>query len=176
MKRMNEIVDITTEGFNFVFNRIKSLFNPVFFESTDTTFLDFEYLTNKSGTKFISNLMLQLNSVKNEGKLSSEDVDFLARFVYNKFGNKWSRIYNVLTLDYKPLENYSMTEVETPDFESTSITKTASDFTTTSNNKRSGFNTIDPVETDIITKSSVKSLTWYYILKQSLFNMIEKTC
>ena len=31
-------------------------------------------------------------------------------------------------------------------------------------------------ETDIITKSSVKSLTWYYILKRSLFNMIEKTC
>ena len=31
-------------------------------------------------------------------------------------------------------------------------------------------------ETDIITKSSVKSLTWYYILKRSLFNMIEKAC
>ncbi len=31
-------------------------------------------------------------------------------------------------------------------------------------------------ETDIITKSSVDSLSWYYIFKRSLFNMIEMQC
>lgn len=43
--------------------------------------------------------------------------DYLARTILTKFLLKWVRIFNAIITDYKPLENYNMEEVRTPDIE-----------------------------------------------------------
>lgn len=43
------------------------------------------------------------------------------KIIYNRFATKWVKIWNALNTAYNPLENYDMTQTETPD-----ITKTRS--------------------------------------------------
>lgn len=37
-------------------------------------------------------------------------ISYVAGMCYTLYGDKWNRIYNALTLDYDPIENYSMIE------------------------------------------------------------------
>lgn len=37
-------------------------------------------------------------------------ISYVAEMCYALYSDKWNRIYNALTLDYDPIENYSMTE------------------------------------------------------------------
>lgn len=37
-------------------------------------------------------------------------ISYVAGMCYTLYSDKWNRIYNALTLDYDPIENYSMTE------------------------------------------------------------------
>ena len=40
--------------------------------------------------------------------------------LYKRFGIKWSKIFEALIIEYNPLENYSSTEIETPNLTDTS--------------------------------------------------------
>ena len=44
--------------------------------------------------------------------------------IYNKFNDKWGRLFDVLTEKYEPLENYNMYEIETPNIKREKTTGT----------------------------------------------------
>ena len=61
--------------------------------------------------------------------------------IYNRFGAKWKSIYDAFTTAYKPLENYSMEEIRTPD-----ITRTEDSTITTNTDSETsidGFNSVE---------------------------------
>lgn len=81
---------------------------------------------------------------------TNEDyINYVAYLLDQMYGNKWERIYKALTAEYELLQNYSMTETETPDITHTSERKTATDMETnsTGNSNASGygFNSVEPV-------------------------------
>ena len=88
--------------------------------------LDVDYYLSHSGNKFISNLYNNiLEHYPNEDPLIK-----LSKIIESRYKDKWIRIYNVLVEDqYKPLENYSMVEVETPDLQDHRVTKMDQDLT-----------------------------------------------
>lgn len=89
----------------------------------DAKNLDLDYYLNH-GQRSISPLYEQLINQQ------SNNVDFnalnkLADIIYLKFKDKWNRIYDAYIKSiYKPLENYSMTEVEKTNTKVTSTDNT----------------------------------------------------
>lgn len=83
--------------------------------------------------------------VFDESTLEDTPVDFLADLLHKKFGASWDHLYKITMEEYDPIENYSMTETETPN-----ITR-QTDMTTNadgdSNASGFGFNSSAPVPT-----------------------------
>lgn len=72
--------------------------------------MDMEYLGNRSGLKTPSPLMESFAETFPEGTTSRTQL--VAMFLYQRFGDKWTRLWEALKLEYNVIENYSMTETE----------------------------------------------------------------
>ena len=70
--------------------------------------LDIDYLYRWSGNKPISPLIKQLCG--NYETLPDNQYAIVAGVIWANYGDKWTRIYNTITEEYAPLENYDMTE------------------------------------------------------------------
>lgn len=108
--------------------------------------VDILYISH-SGNKTVApivEILLRLEPYERD-----EFVNSVAHAIDNMYGDKWDRIYKALTTDYELLQNYFMSETETPDITHTSERKTATDMETnsTGNSNASGygFNSVSPV-------------------------------
>lgn len=70
--------------------------------------IDIAYIGNHSGEKPISPLVNKLLSA--DGTLSAANLELLAKVIWQKYSVNWTKLYNILSLQYNPIENYSMTE------------------------------------------------------------------
>lgn len=80
----------------------------------DANLLDMDYHGNHSGGKIISPLLYRLQEADN-GTISVIHKAQLALLIYNKYIDNWTKRWNALQTEYKPLENYSMLENLTDD-------------------------------------------------------------
>ena len=126
--------------------------NPVyplvsaFINEANKTTLNYDYFLSNSADKFVSPLVERYFTQDNDIATLSE---MLADIVYNRFGEKWKRIYDALLTEYNPLENYSMEEIRTPDLTTDETQNEKTDITTeretSASNSYKGFNATDPV-------------------------------
>ena len=87
---------------NGIFNQM-ALTNKLTWLNEYAIDLDYEYLYNHSGDKTLTKLGEQVELSK------------LAEIILHKYSDAWNRIYVAfIETQYKPIENYSMEEVETP--------------------------------------------------------------
>ena len=112
-----------------------------FITSDNQEELDVDYYLSHSGNKYISNLFNTLL----DRYPDQDPLIKLSKIIENRYKEKWIRIYNAMVEEYKPLENYSMLEVETPDLEDHRVTKLDQDLTNESDLNDYGFNSNDPV-------------------------------
>lgn len=128
-----------TEG---IFHQLATSELFSFINDDNKSTLDVDYYLSHSGLKLISNLYCNIE------RLYPDDnpLTHLSSIIIERFQDKWLRIYNALILtDYKPLDNYNMVEVETPDLEEHRVTKVDSKVTTNSKINDYGFNSTSPV-------------------------------
>ena len=76
----------------------------------DSDSLNVIYHGSKSGTKTIGALVesLMVNSV-----LSDNSKSTIAKAIFAIYNKKWEKLYNTLSLEYNPINNYDMREAET---------------------------------------------------------------
>lgn len=75
--------------------------------------LDEDYFIENSSEKYLSRYgQLLINKFGTDPLELSKQI---AKHVVTKFGLKWWKISQAITTDYKPLENYDMEEIRTPD-------------------------------------------------------------
>ena len=116
--------------------------------------LDQMYIGAHSGDKAPSPLLERMSK---GGALTHDDIVNLVNILYTMYSSKWARLYGVTLAEYNPIENYSMTEVTTPNItrtETPNITRhgslsTKTDITVSSDADSTtdiyGFNSVDPV-------------------------------
>lgn len=117
--------------------------------------LDVNYHGSRSGHKLIGSLIenfLENNVVSEENKIT------IAQAIYAMYIKNWNALYKTLSLEYNPIENYSMTETENvQDTHRGTLESDGSDTSTntentivndTSNNQLWGFNSTDSVNSD----------------------------
>lgn len=75
--------------------------------------LDMIYHGTRSGYKHISPLVKTMLQTDNTNVLSASRRVQLATTIYQMFIDKWTKLYNTLSFEYDPINNYDMTETET---------------------------------------------------------------
>lgn len=114
-----EITDILS-GTDGVFTKMyiydQSLTTPNFpwLTSDYATEIDKQYYLSHSGDKWISKLFYRLKKLEEDGTIIDALTE-IAKMVENKFVLEWNKIHDAIETNYKPLENYDMEQVETPD-------------------------------------------------------------
>lgn len=89
---------------------------PLWLKDENTAdILDMDYCTVVSGDKYLSQ-----NFIRQYERYNIEVLRYFAMILYKRFGTKWNKIYEALNIEYNPLENYSSTEIETPNLTDTS--------------------------------------------------------
>ena len=106
LKKINDIVDIFTDSTAGIFHALKSIASGDSFEWLDNgEYLDIDYYVSHSGEKYASKFYLTMLE-------HNKDITYIANIIYNRFSEKWKRIYDAMMKEYNPIENYSMVEDE----------------------------------------------------------------
>lgn len=107
-KRLSEVLGDTQK----IFTRIMTVHEVPWSEDESITgaLLDFEYLSNQSGDKIISPAVEKALS---SGQLSDTSFNTLCDVAWMMYNKRWSRLWEILTAEFNPIENYSMTDTHT---------------------------------------------------------------
>ena len=103
--KLNEAFNYTIGG-NGIFHYLSSLNVPW---ETSATILDVNFHGNHSGQKMTSPVV-DLMCEADEGALSESHKGTLANVIFAQYGENWNKLYETLSFEYNPIENYSMTE------------------------------------------------------------------
>lgn len=107
-KRLSEVLGDTQK----IFTRIMTVHQVPWNEDEDITgaLLDFEYLSNQSGDKIISPAV---EKALVSGELSDTSFNTLCDVAWMMYNKRWARLWEILTAEFNPIENYSMTDTHT---------------------------------------------------------------
>ena len=86
----------------------------------DGSILDLEYHGNRSGGKIIAPLVEKL--ITKDG-ISDENTNKLCGLIYSRNNTNWQKLWDTLSFEYNPLENYNMQETEGTDTTNTGTIK-----------------------------------------------------
>lgn len=127
--------------------------------------LDIIYHGSRSGNKIIGSLIenyLDNNTVSDDNKI------IIAQTIYTIYIKNWNALYKTLSLEYNPIENYSMTETENvQDTHKGTLESNGNNTNTytettlvndTSNNQLWGFNSTDSVNSDKQTGDTTRDV------------------
>lgn len=118
MTKLKKIYDIT----NAIFTDLQALDVPWKSKNIAQS-LDIAYIGNQSGNKYASPLVE--NFLDEDGELSTADRATIANVIYNLNNDYWTKLYNTLSFQYDPIENYHMLEEMTNDQTVTEYGKTS---------------------------------------------------
>ena len=95
-----------------IFTQIMSAHEVPWVEDTTITgeLLDFEYMFNQSGDKLISPAVLK--NLNDDKELEITDFNKLCDVAFMMYGKRWTRLWEILTAEFNPLENYDMSEIK----------------------------------------------------------------
>lgn len=127
--------------------------------------LDIIYHGSRSGNKIIGSLIenyLDNNTVSDDNKI------IIAQAIHTIYIKNWNALYKTLSLEYNPIENYSMTETENvQDTHKGTLESNGNNTDTytettlvndTSNNQLWGFNSTDSVNSDKQTGDTTRDV------------------
>lgn len=107
MMKIPRLLEVTsnylTDG---IFNMLSVI--PGIPWEVESTLLDAGYYLNNSGNKRISPFV---KNIMGENKiLTDENMMLLANYISARYLLKWQKLYDTLSLEYNPINNYDMTE------------------------------------------------------------------
>lgn len=128
----------TTDG---IFGAIYRISNFNWLTYSNVKQWDVDYYLGNSGNKQISPLYERLIEYQEKNYIKDALVE-LAKVVVNQYKDKWNRQYEVLILEYNPIENYNSTEIETNTSQSTNKVETSQKITNKVDDSNFGFNSV----------------------------------
>lgn len=106
---MTKLIDILPEGTFNGFLKSMPAGAPWSEDSPDLDSLDALYIYQHSGQKYVQPLM---NMFVTDGKLTQAGITACSKMAAALWYPKWTRLWEVATAEFNPIENYSMHEEE----------------------------------------------------------------
>jgi len=109
LKRLNDIFSdgITGDGIFVAMDAIQSLPFDV-----SPVIMDIEYFGNVSGDKIVSPL---IDRVVTGDEISATEIQKLSNIIISMYYERWQKLFNTMSLEYNPIQNYDMVEQMTND-------------------------------------------------------------
>lgn len=140
LKKINQIVDIFTDSTSGIFHALKGIATGESFDwLNNDAYLDITYYVSHSGEKYASRFYLTMLE-------HNKTISDIANIIFNKFSDKWQRIYDAIKMEYNPINNYDMVENEKVNSKITSTVGT--------DNKTYGFGSTTAAPTDEAASTS----------------------
>lgn len=112
---LNGYIKTTLENNYAVSNYSDCVLNKLLNPQSNDLDLSIAYFIERSSEKFISPLFYKLLKLVETGDMTRENMyKQLCIIIANKYAFKWYKIVKAFTENYKPLENYDMEEIRTP--------------------------------------------------------------
>ena len=147
---MTKLIDILPEGAFNGFLKSMPATAPWADDNPDLESLDALYIFQHSGQKYVQPLM---NMFVTDGKLTQDGIIACSKMAAALWYPKWTRLWNVMTAEYNPLENYNMHEEEDTNPTGTETTELEFSGTETDTNTKTGS------ETNTLAKTGTESKT-----------------
>lgn len=144
-----------------IFTKLGELYDVPWKGEVDDHTLDIDFIS-KYGQREISPLLRLLT---NENKITPENLEKVANVVWIRYNKQFVKLWNTLSLEYNPIENYRMVESETHDNDRTDTTSndrlvnSEMDGQTKSKNGIYGFNSTGSVNANDGTASQTSKST-----------------
>lgn len=172
--KIKDTVDVNTLLISGgIFSKIANTTDQPFewLTSEDALILDNNYYLGHSGEKKISPYLRNLIQLEKDEKID-DYLSSLANYLILRFKDKWNKVHKAyIESDYKPLNNYDMDELRTPNLKDTEIIdidrdneeKQKTDLTTSTDTDNSadvyGFNSQNPVPSAKATGNNDTTVT-----------------
>ena len=153
---MTKLIDILPEGTFNGFLKSMPAGAPWSDDSPDLDSLDTLYIYQHSGQKYVQPLM---NMFVTDGKLTQAGITACSKMSAALWYPKWTRLWNVMTAEYNPLENYNMHEEEDTNPTGTETTELEFSGSETDTNTKSGTETHTLAKAGTETKTRTESGT-----------------
>lgn len=153
---MTKLIDILPEGTFNGFLKSMPAGAPWSDDSPDLDSLDTLYIYQHSGQKYVQPLM---NMFVTDGKLTQAGITACSKMAAALWYPKWTRLWNVMTAEYNPLENYNMHEEEDTAPTGTETTELEFSGSETDTNTKSGTETHTLAKAGTETKTRTESGT-----------------
>lgn len=150
------LIDILPEGTFNGFLKSMPAGAPWSEDSPDLDSLDALYLYQHSGQKFVLPLM---NMFVTDGKLTQAGITACSKMAAALWFPKWTRLWEVMTAEYNPLENYNMHEEEDTAPTGTETTELEFSGSETDTNTKTGSETHTLAKAGTETKTRTESGT-----------------
>lgn len=145
--KTNRLFKTTNNG---LFGAIQNVLNLEWFDSVKADKLNYEFFFYHSGERTLSNFVIKIAKML-DIDIEDESVDisviypYLAKVVETRYGNRWKRLYDTLTIEYNLSAIETTQSVETPDITKTNNTDKTTGNSSTSNSTISdtGSNQVD---------------------------------
>lgn len=151
---LESVSDPVTGG---IFTYLKNNVSPVPEYLADTESLNIDYYYRHSGNKIASPLITHF--LDDEGKLTTEGCNRIAKVILNAYKDNWDKVYNALTIDYSPIENVDETLTETTDTSGNTTTSNTNTHSGTDNHSYGGTDTRTNTGTDTSAQSGTDTRT-----------------
>lgn len=167
LKRLNDVFSdgITGDGIFVAMNTIQ----PLPFD-VSPIIMDIEYFGNISGDKIVSPL---IDRIVAEDEISATEKQKLSNIIISMYYERWEKLYDTMSLEYNPIQNYDMIEQMTDDetvheygktlqrTDNLTHTKTGND-TETNNLQEQRTDNLSDQRTDNLSKSIDRNVTETY--------------
>lgn len=147
-QRLSDVFPDAIEGVG-IFHYLEELDVP-WKQDVDSTSLDLLYHVERSDDKFVSPLVSRL--FPPNSALNYTSYQKLAKAIFTKYSVRWSKLYQTLSLEYNPIENYNMVENEDINVEGKS--QSTSNNTRTNNLQRTRKNEDSDTESGTVNVAS----------------------
>ena len=96
---------------NGIFKALANL-NVPWASDVESEILDVDFFGNYAGEKVVAPLLYQYFYQNNAQELTEVQIQFLAKIAIFRYGKNWKALYDTLSFEYNPINNYDMTETE----------------------------------------------------------------
>ena len=114
--RLSDTVDASNVG---IFDALlRTNYDIDWLDQTNAALLDEQYYMLHSGDRIVSPIIekyIATHTGADPEKLTAAEWLQLAHHVLIRYGAKWSEIWNLMEIEFDPIENYNMEEIDKPD-------------------------------------------------------------
>lgn len=106
MPKLKEVWPVTVSG---IFSAISETYTLPWSDAVPASDLDIDFMTS-FGSREISPLIDYLITSRGvDGKMTDTAAQSVGRIVYNRFSQSWAHLWDVMQIEYEPLQNFELT-------------------------------------------------------------------